>query len=317
MQQHPKISFGTYRLRGEACVAAVQAALECGYTSIDTARCYKNEREVGVAIKSFADKKRREDLYITSKIAPGEQGYDACWQAIATSLRELDTYYLDLVLIHWPGKAKTAPTSMENKEARRGSWRALMRAKRQGLVRNIGVSNFTIDHLGDISLVVEEEEDDDEEEEDGEAEGRRGVKEPQVPFVNQCECHPLCAQVELRAYCASKGITFQAYSSLGSGDERVTKNADFLKFSHECGLSVEQLLLLWAVRKGISVIPKSSSRERIFANFVTCSTTFPIDKDELASSSSSSSSSSIESILDQMDALDEDLHTCWDSRHVV
>jgi diketogulonate reductase-like aldo/keto reductase len=144
----PSFGLGTYKLKGELCVSIVSSALEIGYRLIDTARCYRNEAEIGTAIKRVNI--ARSSLFITTKIPPTEQGYEEAYNALLSSLETLQTSYIDLVLIHWPGKSKTPLSSPDNKLARLQTWRALKRAQREGLVRFIGVSNFTVRQLEEL-----------------------------------------------------------------------------------------------------------------------------------------------------------------------
>ena len=144
---------GTFKSKGEDCTAACVAALQAGYRLIDTARVYRNEAAVGAALRLAQDEGQglpREEVFLTTKIPPTEQGEEAAYAAVLSSLQQLDVKYIDLVLLHWPGKAKTPLNSPLNQQARRGSWAALIRARREGLVRDIGVSNFTQAHLEDV-----------------------------------------------------------------------------------------------------------------------------------------------------------------------
>ena len=142
---------GTFKSKGEDCTAACVAALQAGYRLIDTARVYRNEAAVGAALRLAQEGQGlpREEVFLTTKIPPTEQGEEAAYAAVLSSLQQLDVKYIDLVLLHWPGKAKTPLNSPLNQQARRGSWAALIRARREGLVRDIGVSNFTQAHLED------------------------------------------------------------------------------------------------------------------------------------------------------------------------
>jgi len=149
----PMCGLGTFKSKGEDCTAACVAALQAGYRLIDTARVYRNEAAVGAALRQVQDEGQglpREEVFLTTKIPPTEQGEEAAYAAVLSSLQQLDVKYIDLVLLHWPGKAKTPLNSPLNQQARRGSWAALIRARREGLVRDIGVSNFTQAHLEDV-----------------------------------------------------------------------------------------------------------------------------------------------------------------------
>ena len=262
----PLMGFGTFQLKGQECRTAVACALETGYRLIDTARIYRNEREVGEALK--LSNVPRDEVFITSKVAPTEQGEEEAYKAIRTSLIELDINYIDLVLIHWPGKSKTPVHSEENIDARRASWRALIRAKKEGLVKHIGVSNFLSKHLEDPTFyggpadnipasVLEK------------LEG--GEIPPEewrcTPAVNQIECHPLLSRTELRHYCSERGIRIQAYSSLGQCDSRLMDSPALAQVCEEVEGSKCAVLLSWALQQGIAVIPRSRSPKNIRANY--------------------------------------------------
>ena len=126
----PMMGLGTYQMKGDVAVDAVIAALECGYRMIDTARVYRNEKDIGRGLKIGMGTLglSRSDIYITSKISPNDQGDEKAYNAIVSSLKDLDVQYLDLILIHWPGVSKTPLDSELNSQLRRASWAALMRA---------------------------------------------------------------------------------------------------------------------------------------------------------------------------------------------
>jgi diketogulonate reductase-like aldo/keto reductase len=256
----PTCGLGTFKCKGDVCKAVVLEALACGYRLIDTARVYKNEVDIGIAIQQSGV--NREEIYITTKIPPTEQGEEAAYSAVLNSLENLRTSYLNLVLIHWPGRAKTPLDSKLNLEARRGTWKALIRAKREGLVRDIGVSNFTVHHLNDacfqapldLCAIVDEW--------------------CELPAVNQVECHPACLQDEVREYCANQGIVFQAYSSLCCGDQTIYGHTAFIetleqvrKNSHGKVNTPQELLLLWGIQHNMHIIPKSASPDRVRENW--------------------------------------------------
>lgn len=161
----PSVVVGTFQLKGEVVKEVIRHALAQGARAIDTASVYRNEAEIGLAIRDSGV--LREHVFITSKLGPSEQGYEAASQAIRASLERLQTTYLDLYLIHWPGVSKTPATSSKNSEERLGSWRALEEAQQRGLARHIGVSNFEISHLEELQTHARV-----------------------LPAVNQVEFHP-------------------------------------------------------------------------------------------------------------------------------
>jgi 2,5-diketo-D-gluconate reductase A len=180
-QTIPALGFGTYPLRGDAGRDAILSALEVGYRLLDTAVNYRNEREVGEALR--ASGLPREEVFVTSKLPGRHHGYDAAVRSTEVSLESLGLDYLDLHLIHWPN-----PSVGQYHEA----WRALVHLQEQGLVRSIGVSNFTEAHL---QKVIED----------------TGI----TPAVNQVELHPYFPQVEQRAVHDRLGIRTQSWSPLG------------------------------------------------------------------------------------------------------
>lgn len=281
----PLLSFGTYKIKGRAAYDAVLCALACGYRSIDTARCYNNEDEVGSAVLSSGIP--RSELFITSKIAPWEmKSEEDSYAAILASLCALKMDYIDLMLIHWPGRAKTPIDSPENKIARLESWRALKRAKAEGRVLKIGVSNFTIAHLQDLL------------DEDSLS---SSCLDP--PAVNQVERHPLYQQSELMAFCRSRGIALQAYSPLGCADARVLRNPQLEQTAAEAGVSVAELLLLWQTQQEVPLVVKSVSPARIEGNLLCVTGARPLD----------------ERILQRIQVLgaETSLKCCWDPSSIL
>ena len=223
----PAIGFGTYPLSGDEGIAAVASAIEGGYRLIDTAVNYGNEEEVGEAIRRAGVP--REELRVTSKIPGRHHGYDDAVASTHASLERLGLDYLDLHLIHWPN-----PSVGKYAEA----WRALVDLRAQGLVRSIGVSNFTEAHL---DRVVEE----------------TGV----TPSVNQIELHPYFPQVEMRAVNERRGIRTEAWSPMGKrqapfGEPAVAEAAE------RHGVTPGQVILRWHVQLGSLPIPKSATPER-------------------------------------------------------
>ena len=285
----PLVGFGTFKLKDQECIDAVRTALECGYRLIDTARVYRNEKEVGEGLRSSGVS--REEVFLTTKIAPTEQGEESAYKCVLSSLESLGVSYIDLILIHWPGKSKTPVASEANKEARRASWRGLIRAKKEGLVRNIGVSNFLIKHLEDpcfSSSTLGEDSD------------------CCVPALNQFEFHPALSRRELVDYCTSKGIAVQAYSSLGQGDPRLLEHPLVLQVVGKIpGATPQGVLLAWALQQGVGVIPRSKTSENIQANFVSMRTA--LGEEGMLSAAH----------MELLRGVDSGLHFCWDSDKVT
>ena len=228
----PAVGFGTYPLRGEEGISAVTSALEAGYRLLDTAVNYDNEREVGEALRRSGVP--REEVAVASKIPGRHHGYADAVASTEESLRTLGLDYLDLHLIHWPN-----PRVGKYAEA----WRALVDLRDRGLVRSIGVSNFTEEHL---TRIIDD----------------TGV----VPAVNQVELHPRFPQQDMRAVHERLGIRTEAWSPMGKRrapleEEVVTRAADRL------GVTPGQVILRWHVQVGSLPIPKSSSPERQRQNY--------------------------------------------------
>lgn len=252
----PMVGLGTYQIDSKDIAAAVDSALACGYRLFDTAAVYRNEEAVGEALRAGMKKYgiARPELFIITKLAPADQGYEAAKQAIQRSLNNLNMDYIDLYLIHWPGVKGLSPQSDEHATLRAGSWRAMEEAVDAGIIRSIGVSNYEISHLEQL----------------------KGARIP--PSVNQIELHPLWYPKSLISWCQSHQIHVQAYSSLARGEmlkkEFLNEFPQFRAFGN--GLS--QVLLRWAVQLGFSVIPKSTDPLRIRSNF---ELSFELNEDEM------------------------------------
>ena len=253
----PLLGLGTFQLKGEESRSAVEEAIKCGYRLIDSAQSYGNEDMVGLAIANCIEQgviESRDDVFITTKIHPkNNKSEDKCYGSLQASLAKLKLDYVDLVLLHWPGKSGIRPEDEKNKYARRGAWKALIRAKKEGLVIDIGVSNFDVKHLEDPCFKAP-------------STGQEDFC--QLPALDQCECHVACQQFELREYCSNNGIVFQAYSSLCAGQGEVLDHPSFLQAVQLSGMSAHQVLMAWALIEGnIGIIPKSASPKRMKENF--------------------------------------------------
>ncbi|MDG4848692.1 aldo/keto reductase [Peribacillus frigoritolerans] len=225
----PQLGFGVFKVKnGNETVESVKKAVEVGYRAIDTAAIYENEEGVGQAIRECGVP--REELFITSKVWNTEQGYDTTLKAFEDSLKRLGLEYLDLYLIHWPGKDKYLET-----------WRALEKLYKDGKVKSIGVSNFHIHHLENLLANSE-------------------VK----PVVNQIELHPLLTQVEIRDYCAKHEIKVESWSPLGRGNLLEEPTINHIAKKH--GKSPAQVLIRWHLQHDLVVIPKSITPSRIKEN---------------------------------------------------
>ncbi|CAJ0577571.1 unnamed protein product, partial [Mesorhabditis spiculigera] len=241
----PKLGLGTWQVRNESIPAAVDAALASGYRFIDTAQIYGNEAAIGKALKEALPKYnlQRADIFITSKLAPANQGPGA-EKAIEQSLKNLQTDYLDLLIIHWPGSSNPSE-SPKNKELRKQSWETMEKFYDEGKLKAIGVSNYTERHLQELL-------------------GHAKVH----PAVNQCEYHVHYQTNSLVDYCKKNQIHFQAYSSLGSpeGRKKLAADPQVIAMAEKYKISVHVLLLAWAINQDMSVLPRSTQKAHIEEN---------------------------------------------------
>jgi len=227
--QMPILGLGVYQTPpGRVTQNSVKFALKLGYRHVDTARIYGNEADVGEAVRESGI--LREDLFVTTKLWNSDQGYDSTLRACEASLKRLGLDYVDLYLVHFP-----VP------DVRKESWRAMETLFKKGRCRAIGVSNFTIRHLEELT----EESD-------------------VIPSVNQVEFHPFLYQKELLDYCQGKRIQVEAYSPLARGER--FKQPRILSLAKKYSKTPAQLMIRWGIQHGVVVIPKSTREERIREN---------------------------------------------------
>ncbi|MEE2037985.1 aldo/keto reductase [Nocardiopsis sp. CT-R113] len=227
----PQLGFGVWQVPDDEVVDAVSTALEAGYRSIDTAAAYGNEEGVGEALRRA--ELDRDDLFVTTKLANRDQGYDGTLRAFDESLDLLGLAVLDLYLIHWP---------LPRCDLYVPTWKAMERLYAEGRVRAIGVCNFQVPHL---ERVMEE----------------GGI----APMVNQIELHPLLTQEAVRGFDAEHNIATEAWSPLGHG--RLLNHPAVTAIAEEQERTPAQVLLRWHIQLGNVVIPKSVTPERIRSNF--------------------------------------------------
>jgi len=227
----PQLGFGTFQLQDEACTNSVRDAIELGYRHIDTAFAYGNHREVAAGIRQSGID--REDLFVTTKIPLGQQRRDQVIQFGQKLQAELETEYIDLLLIHWPNKKTAFSETL-------GAMGELMS---RGVVRNIGISNFNRSIMAEADEVSP------------------------VPLVtNQVEFHPFLYQRELLQACREKQILVTAYSPIARGE--VLTDDRMKAIAERNGASPVQIALAWAMEKGIIVIPKATARVHIEENLI-------------------------------------------------
>lgn len=229
----PWLGLGLWKVRRRQRLhEAVGAALQAGYRSLDTAAIYGNEKAVGTAIARFG--LPRDELFITTKLwnGPHVRGRQSIHRACRKSLKRLGLDHVDLYLIHWPVPGKDRYVE---------AWQTLTELKAEGLVRSIGVSNFTIDHL------------------------KRLKKETGVlPVVNQVERHPWLSQLDLLEHCHREGIRVVAYSPLMAG--HLGEVPTLKSLAEKRGKTPAQVVLRWHLQSGVVVIPKSVHAVRIREN---------------------------------------------------
>jgi 2,5-diketo-D-gluconate reductase A len=222
----PLLGFGTWQIKGQDAVRATSTALETGYRHLDTATVYGNEREVGRALADSGV--RRGDVFITTKCPPNRVGREL--DTLRESLELLQTDHVDLWLIHWPGEG-SANTDM---------WHAFVEARTAGLAREIGVSNFDMSLIDDITTAT-------------------GA----APAVNQIEWSPLLFNAETLAEHRARDIALEGYSALRGG---TLEHPAILEIAERTGRSPAQVIIRWHLQHNVIVIPKSVHADRIRSN---------------------------------------------------
>lgn len=223
----PIVGAGTWDIGGDTVRDSVRAALDAGYTHIDTAEGYMNEAEIGEVVADHD----REEMFLTSKILPSNLNYDSVINSCEASLEKLGTDYLDLYLIHWPNPAISLRETLN----------AMEQLHDQGMVRNIGVSNFSAyqlscaHHVSDIPIAV-----------------------------NQIEFHPWLQRPDLFDYCRETETVIEAAAPLARTE--VLGGETVQDLAEEYGKTSAQIVLRWGVEKGVVVMPKSTSADHIQGN---------------------------------------------------
>ena len=226
--QMPIVGFGTFMLSGETCTQSVVSAINSGYRMIDTAEAYGNEREVGEGIKQSGI--NREELFLVTKV--NFKSYETAEQTVLQSLSNLQTDYINLLLLHWPFANYYA------------AWHALEKLFAEGKIRAIGVSNFEPDQLLDLIAYNKV-----------------------VPAVNQIETNLYCQRITERMWMDKKNVAHMAYAPLGQGNRNeMFEEPVVLALAKKYKKSSAQILLRFLTQKGIAVIPRSSQMKHIKEN---------------------------------------------------
>ncbi|GAA5851774.1 hypothetical protein JCM9279_004401 [Rhodotorula babjevae] len=247
----PAVGLGTWQSKPGEVEHAVEVALRNGYRHIDGALVYKNEREVGQGLK--ASGVPREDVFLTSKLwCTSHRDVE---RAVKTSLSNFGVDYLDLYLIHWPvplnpngndplfPKLEDGSRDKDTEWTINDTWKQMEAVLEKGLVRAIGVSNFSEKMMEKLLTTANV-----------------------APAVNQIELHPYLPQHDLIVYLKSKDIIPQAYSPLGSTDSPLLKDEEIQQIADKHGVSAGTVLISYQVNRGVVVLPKSVTEKRIVDN---------------------------------------------------
>lgn len=228
----PSFGLGTFRLKGQTVIDSVRDALDVGYRAIDTAQIYENEADIGHALADSGVS--RGELFLTTKIWTDNLSRDRLIPSLRESLRRLRIDHVDLTLIHWPSPKGAVPL--------RESLDALREAQAEGLTKQFGVSNFTIDLLKQSIELA----------------GAANIA------TNQVEVHPYLQNRKLAAYAKEQGVHLTSYMTLAYG--KVLKDPVIEDIARRHGATPAQVALAWALRQGYAVIPSSTQRANLASN---------------------------------------------------
>lgn len=233
--QMPMLGLGTFRVENDdTCKEAVKHAIESGYRSIDTAKVYGNEEQVGQGIKEGLESTglNREDIFVTSKLFFEDFGRKNVAQAYETSIQKLGLDYLDLYLVHWPGT---------NEAIMIDTWKGMEDLYKDNRVKNIGVSNFNPDHFEALLAQV-------------------SIK----PVINQVEFHPYFTQEKLRKYLEAQNIYMESWSPFMNA--QILNDETLNEIGKEVNKTAAQVIIKWNMQHNVVVIPKSVTSSRIEEN---------------------------------------------------
>jgi diketogulonate reductase-like aldo/keto reductase len=225
----PILGLGTWTLKGRDCVRLVEQAIRLGYRHIDTAQMYGNEREVGEGVRASGIK--RDEIFVVTKVAPDNLAPKLLERSVKDSVAALQLGKIDLLLLHWPNKGVPLKETID----------ALAGARRDGLVRHIGVSNYTVALIDEASRLSGDS-----------------------LVCNQIEYHPFLDQTKVIAACRRHHMAVIAYSPIAKGDAR--NDAVLTRIGKAHGKSAAQVSLRFLVQQGIGAIPRTSKVERLAEN---------------------------------------------------
>lgn len=239
--QTPKLAFGTWQIDNDAVTDAVKTALSLGYRHIDTAAAYDNETGIGKAIAESG--MSRSDIFITTKIPAEIKNYDDAAKVINTSLKQLNTPYIDLMLIHAPKPWKELFSGSDKTyfEENLAVWKAMEEAVRAGHIRSIGVSNFEISDLQNIS-------------------NHANIK----PAANQIRVHIGHTPADVISYCKANDITVMAFSPNATG--KLLGHPVVTEIAKKYHVSVPQLSIRYDYQLGLLPLPRSTNPAHIAEN---------------------------------------------------
>ncbi len=235
----PLLGLGTWQMRGGECRRAVRYAIDAGYRHLDTATMYRNERDIGSAIRESGIP--REELFITTKLAPDDAGRER--QTLEASLRALETDYVDLWLIHWPPSARAGTRT----------WTQFLALRDEGKTRAVGVSNYSVAQIDELTRTSGE-----------------------TPQVNQIRWGPSLYDAGEVTEHRRRGVVLEGYSPFKTTDLR---HPVLSEIAVRHGVTPAQVVIRWHIDHEVVVIPKSASPERIAANFDVFG--FSLDEGEL------------------------------------
>lgn len=242
----PALGLGTFRLKDDVVITSVKTALELGYRAIDTAQIYDNEAAVGQAIEESGV--NRNELFITTKIWIENLSKDQLIPSMKDSLRKLRTDYVDMTLIHWPSPNDAVPVEE--------FMQALLEAKNEGLTRQIGISNFTIDLMQKAIDAV----------------GAENIA------TNQIELSPYLQNRKVVDWAQKHGIHITSYMTLAYG--KALSDEVIGNIAHKHSATSAQVILAWAMALGYAVIPSSTKRKNLQSNLK--AQTLTLDAEDMA-----------------------------------